>query len=115
MNHAKAQALFAGPLIASPLLIGLSVAQTPPGPNTIQQGDGANMPTVTAQYGYFYGWPAPVNVTDQLFGNFGALDIITTGDLYHGADNVTGALYGNFGTNPATTLGSIPGAPPTTG
>src|SRR4030042_3040031 len=90
MNHAKAQALFAGPLIASPLLIGLSVAQTPPGPNTIQQGDGANMPTVTAQYGYFYGWPAPVNVTERLFGNFTGLPLTgTTLDTGQGA----GELY----------------------
>src|SRR4030043_437309 len=115
MNHAKAQALFACLLIASTLLIGLSVAQTPPAPNQIQQGDGANMPTVTAQYGYFYGWPAPVNITAQLFGDFGALDITTTGDLYHGAYNATGALYGNFGTNPITTLGSITGTQINTG
>ena len=53
-------------------------SQTPPGPNTIQQGDGANMPTVTAQYGYFYGWPAPVNVTGRLFGNYTGLPLTGT-------------------------------------
>jgi len=62
------------------LLAGTAIgySQTPPGPNTIQHGEGINLPTITATDGYFYG---AVNVTGALFGNFGTNPITTTGAL----------------------------------
>jgi len=61
--------------------IGLS--QTPPGPNTVQHGEGINLPTITATDGYFYG---ATNVTDQIFGDFTGLPLTgTTLDTGQGA------------------------------
>ena len=78
MNAFDRRALLLTLIVAMLLGASIGYSQTPPGPNTIQQGDGANMPTVTAQYGYFYGWPAPVNVTGRLFGNYTGLPLTGT-------------------------------------
>lgn len=43
---------------------GVGIAQTPPGPNTIQHDEGINFPTITATDGYFYG---AQNITDWIY------------------------------------------------
>lgn len=72
-------------IIFLPSLFQYALSQTPPGPNTLEHGEGINFPTITAINGYYLG---ATEITDRLQGTWDVALTAPTLDTGQGANEL---------------------------